>query len=1265
MAGERVKIEGGDNSSAPCVTVLTPVYNVEAYLPQCLGSLAAQTLESIEFVVVNDGSTDGSLSIIEQYAAADARFRVIDRENGGYGSAMNAGLDAARGEYIGILESDDFAEPELFEKLYAAASANSCDLAKCNYWNHDSEVGSYKRENYRKCQCGTLFDPADPAWRSIIYATPAIWTGLYRRTFLEKEGIRFLETPGAAFQDTGFVFKTWAAAKRVFIIHDYLVHYRIDRADSSVRGDDKVYEVCGEWDSIMEFLERRPQRKEALGTFYQAQRYVGYRWNYKRIAPECRLEFLKRVGRDYRAALDAGELDKRRFAPAVWRRLMHTIDDPAAVVAEDERAASTAAAPKVSAIVPVYNAGSYLEELLASLHGQTLREVEFLLVDDGSTDSSAAVLDRFCAGKPRFRVFHKENGGVGSARNMGLAFARGDYVVFADADDLVPEDAYECLYRSVELAGADMAIGVMEEFSLLETAVYPQTRRFSKMREIKPYERDHMFSLTLCNKILRRSLIEENGLRFADFSIGEDALFFSRFIGLAKKTVGCPHLVYRYRKLLWFEGKTATGSGDAGHVISHVVSHRDVGSLFQEGIGKYADARHAAGDEVGAGLARAACVPFEETVYERLYGLFCDRYYRHIWMMDDAALTYLQECLPEFEEHLSASRLASLRSYLADLRPEGGLMGKEELAARPLVSVCLADGLDDETLALHLDALYAQNFPAFELLVGAAAFEKLPKEYAGMPNIRILDEGACTVRAFAENARAPYLNFLDARICHGPKSLKAMYEAMLCAREDFAAFGMAAVDEKGKRYLGAPSAAAFRAPLCRETTARAKINAADFSLCNKVFKKAALLRLDDMGLSELAATCYRDLSFLKRRNFCMVCFEPQDRFLARLPRLEAAKLVRLGNEGYARWWENWQKEKRFLTRAWRKATRALPRKKTVLFFTQRNGGGLSANLQLVYDALDGVEKVVRCKALPHPTAYKDEVKEALKRASVVVTDDYCPYLAKVPEKPGRVVVQLWHACGAFKKFGLDYAGASIAHERSLHRRYSLVSVSSEAVRPVYAKAFGISQDKVRALGVPRTDLLLDTDYLARGRARFSAAHGIAQDKKVVLYAPTFRQKGGKQVVWDARVDWAALSEALAPDVVLVVKRHPLETTMLVCGEYPNIVELAGEGDVDALPAADLLVTDYSSIVFDFALMGKPFVFYCPDIAEYETSFYLKFPQDFGAGLCTDPGELASLIERGLSGAFAEESQRFKERYMGACDGHSTERIAAYIRNALA
>ena len=116
------------------VSVITPIYNVERYLPECLDSLLSQTLEDIEFICVNDGSTDGSGEILRSYAARDPRIIVIEKENSGYGASMNVGLDAASGEYIGIVESDDFASPEMFETLYQlAVDHGQPDIVKSNY----------------------------------------------------------------------------------------------------------------------------------------------------------------------------------------------------------------------------------------------------------------------------------------------------------------------------------------------------------------------------------------------------------------------------------------------------------------------------------------------------------------------------------------------------------------------------------------------------------------------------------------------------------------------------------------------------------------------------------------------------------------------------------------------------------------------------------------------------------------------------------------------------------------------------------------------------------------------------------------------------------------------------------------------------------------------------------------------------------------------------------------------------------------------------
>ena len=118
---------------------------------------------------------------------------------------------------------------------------------------------------------------------------------------------------------------------------------------------------------------------------------------------------------------------------------------------------------KVSVIVPVYNVEDYIRDMLESVQRQSFEDFEVVIVNDGSTDGSQAIIDEFCREDNRFRCFVKANGGVASARNKGLDKARGEYVVFYDPDDLIPEDSLEKMYGTAEASGADMVIGVMEE----------------------------------------------------------------------------------------------------------------------------------------------------------------------------------------------------------------------------------------------------------------------------------------------------------------------------------------------------------------------------------------------------------------------------------------------------------------------------------------------------------------------------------------------------------------------------------------------------------------------------------------------------------------------------------------------------------------------------------------------------------------------------------------------------------------------------------
>lgn len=313
------------HEGAPAVSVLVPVYNVERFLPECLDSLKGQKLKNIEFICINDGSTDGSLDILRRYAAGDERFRIIDKPNSGYGASMNCGLEAARGEYVGIVESDDFASPDMFAKLFKFASRHDCDLVKANYYEHDAD-GDHLQCPFDGFRHKRVFDPADN--KSVIKVLPIIWSALYRKRLLDDNGIRFNETPGASFQDTSFVQRVWFAARRVALLEDAFLHYRVDNSGSSVKSAAKVYEVCGEFALSEAFLREDERRFKEFAPLLNAMKLDTYRWNYNRIAIECREAFAERWADEFRKADAEGTLRKECFNDYDWGIAQELLADP-------------------------------------------------------------------------------------------------------------------------------------------------------------------------------------------------------------------------------------------------------------------------------------------------------------------------------------------------------------------------------------------------------------------------------------------------------------------------------------------------------------------------------------------------------------------------------------------------------------------------------------------------------------------------------------------------------------------------------------------------------------------------------------------------------------------------------------------------------------------------------------------------------------------------------------------------------------------------
>ncbi|NPD32569.1 glycosyltransferase [Eggerthellaceae bacterium zg-997] len=317
----------GESAGEPTVSVLVPCYNVERYLEQCLDSLRAQTIADMEVICIDDGSTDGTGAIIDRYCALDGRFRAVRKPNSGYGASMNRGLREARGTYVGILESDDFCAPQTFERLCAAARDAGAQAAKAGFFLHWSEPEP--RDQLKSVVGGTLGGVVDPREHpELFWFMPSIWSAVYERRFLDRHDIRFLETPGASYQDLSFTFKVWAHAARVALLDEAFVRYRQDNEASSIHAPGKVFCVCDEFAQIEEFIEGRPDR-DRLWPVAMRLKFDSYFWNYWRLSPDLREGFLARFAEEFRIARAAHRVDMSMLPPWSQVDLLHITGDPA------------------------------------------------------------------------------------------------------------------------------------------------------------------------------------------------------------------------------------------------------------------------------------------------------------------------------------------------------------------------------------------------------------------------------------------------------------------------------------------------------------------------------------------------------------------------------------------------------------------------------------------------------------------------------------------------------------------------------------------------------------------------------------------------------------------------------------------------------------------------------------------------------------------------------------------------------------------------
>ncbi len=309
----------------PRVSVLMPVYNSEKYIVESIDSVLNQTFDDFEFIIINDGSTDNTSAIITEYASRDKRIKLINKDNEGYGKSMNRGLDLAKGDYISIVEPDDWIDRNMLQNLVGLAIKYDADIVKSNFYEFTTvqSVQNKKIINLPENYYNRVIEPRFNT--DVFFCAPAIWSAVYRRDFLNKNNIRFLETPGASYQDVGFNFKALVMAKRAFFTQDAYLHYRCDNSGSSVKQSGKIFCVCDEWNEVVNYLYQRPDVAHMVKEFIPSLKSYGYMWNLGRLKGDEKKVFLKRFQQEYRNYYKSGLLNRQYFDDDTYFRLLKIV----------------------------------------------------------------------------------------------------------------------------------------------------------------------------------------------------------------------------------------------------------------------------------------------------------------------------------------------------------------------------------------------------------------------------------------------------------------------------------------------------------------------------------------------------------------------------------------------------------------------------------------------------------------------------------------------------------------------------------------------------------------------------------------------------------------------------------------------------------------------------------------------------------------------------------------------------------------------------
>jgi len=873
--------------------------------------------------------------------------------------------------------------------------------------------------------------------------------------------------------------------------------------------------------------------------------------------------------------------------------------------------------PELTVVVIAYNNELYIEEALESLDEQTFEDMEVVVVNDASTDRTGEIIDRFVSTRPKFRAIHLPNnsGGCSVPRNTGIANSTGKYIMFLDGDDWYAKDACELMVNAIKRTGSDFVSGQVVRTNTYEIwyhkNIYSMERTNINIREFP----ELIFDSLSVNKIYKRSFLEKHHLRFPEGIHYEDIVFTGKAYFLANSISIIPKPIYYWRVVENAAVKSITNQRlEIRNLKYRLKAHQLLDQFLVNN-----------GDAIYLMYKNNKFLRHDLKLYVNDYYKFDEDYKQHFHQY---VHEYLHERINKYEfiKLAEDSRIMYYLLYIGDRE-----------AFEDYLSYIHGEPTKENRLRFNGDYYYFWSSKSSE---SEQKFLKIrePKITYSVRDI-VLEGDTFRIKATANMHSVPSEEY---SYCWGLKHNQTGTVIYPKSRNnDVFVFDLANIE------LGNYSLILFvnHMGILHEQKVRASEIDSFPNLTTEDHKR-------------------KILTYISPKNFVGVKLEPI-RNLDKITWMIRRRMLTTRSK----------QERGFLSRKMgelaRAAIKKLPIRSNWVLFESHMGKQYSDSPKYIYEELLKTGRRLKfiwsfenpdIAEIPGPAikVKRGSLKHYyyMTRAKYWVDNQGMAHLA--PKRKGQIYLQTWHGT-PLKKMGIDQN--NISHGQALSRLKSQVSAWDYFITPnrysteIFRRAFLYKKD-ILETGYPRNDILVKkpVEVCEKVRKHF----GISSEQRVVLFAPTFRD-WNKHSYYKTFKDIQLLSQQVDDNTVILLRLHYLLAARASQIELPkNVINASLYPDIQELYLiTDILITDYSSVMFDFAVLKRPIILYCYDLEEYlyHRGTYFDIVKYAPGPVCRTIEEVIHTLEKqGDLTEYNSALNRFVQKFGSLEDGNASKRV---------